>query len=245
MHSRATSLSLLIDNGISIFRELTSAQIEILKWMGVVAMILDHVGLIFYPDNINFRIAGRIAYPIFGFVLIHNYIYFTKNKLWYIKRLFFLALATEPFHMLLFWKYSVGINVFFMYSLVLASVYILEGHCKTIENSSFKKTLIAFIFALFMVASSFIGYFIVGYLLILSFYFSFKDSSGLSFMATLILLTALTYPVPYYVLGTLATLPVIFLVSKFNIPPIPRIKIIFYMFYPVHVCVILLLKPIG
>jgi len=68
--------------------KLNSSQIELFKWLAIFAMILDHVGFLLFPNEIEFRIIGRVAFPLFAFVLIHNYLFFTRDKIKFIQRLF-------------------------------------------------------------------------------------------------------------------------------------------------------------
>ncbi|MEG0998418.1 MAG: TraX family protein [Clostridiales bacterium] len=38
--------------------------IDILKIIGCAAMVFDHVGKVFFPNNLIFQIIGRLAYPL-------------------------------------------------------------------------------------------------------------------------------------------------------------------------------------
>ena len=40
-----------------------------LKIIAMVSMLLDHMGLLFFPDEQIFRILGRIAFPIFAYMI--------------------------------------------------------------------------------------------------------------------------------------------------------------------------------
>lgn len=60
-------------------------------------MVIDHVGLFFFPQYHLLRIIGRLAFPLFAW-LIANGAYYTKNGIRYLKRLFILAcIAQVPF----------------------------------------------------------------------------------------------------------------------------------------------------
>ena len=50
-----------------------------LKILAAVAMLIDHVGLLFFPLDMTFRIIGRISFPIFAFLLAEGCKY-TRNK---------------------------------------------------------------------------------------------------------------------------------------------------------------------
>ena len=51
-----------------------------LKIIGCILMIVDHVGCILFPRIMFFRIVGRLAMPIFAFLIAEG-CYYTKNKL--------------------------------------------------------------------------------------------------------------------------------------------------------------------
>ena len=68
---------------------LTSSQQELLKYFAILFMVIDHIGFKFYPEHIEFRYIGRLAYPTFAFLIIYNYIYNTSNKKKYLYRIFF------------------------------------------------------------------------------------------------------------------------------------------------------------
>lgn len=42
---------------------------DLLSKIGYIAMIINHLGKVFFPNYIIFQIVGRIAYPIFTYKL--------------------------------------------------------------------------------------------------------------------------------------------------------------------------------
>ena len=50
-----------------------------LKIIAAISMVIDHVGLMFFPTLKILRIIGRLAYPIFAFMIAEG-CYYTKNK---------------------------------------------------------------------------------------------------------------------------------------------------------------------
>src|SRR5690606_9347079 len=53
---------------------LTSGQHELLRWIGLTTMVVDHVGAILLPAHtaVPLRAVGRVAWPIFAFLLAYN-----------------------------------------------------------------------------------------------------------------------------------------------------------------------------
>lgn len=75
---------------------------EGLKLIACVSMLIDHVGAIFFSQVIMLRIIGRLAFPIFCFLLVEG-TYHTRNPKRYAFRLFIGALLSElPFDFLFF-----------------------------------------------------------------------------------------------------------------------------------------------
>ncbi|MBQ7432202.1 MAG: hypothetical protein IJV50_01840 [Lachnospiraceae bacterium] len=73
-----------------------------LKALAVVCMLIDHMGDVLFPHLIWMRIIGRLAFPIYCFVLSEGAVY-TKNWLAYAGRLLLLALVSEiPFDLAFF-----------------------------------------------------------------------------------------------------------------------------------------------
>ena len=54
-----------------------------LKIIAMVSMALDHIGLLFFPDVMLFRALGRIAFPIFAYMIAEGCRY-TKNRAKYL-----------------------------------------------------------------------------------------------------------------------------------------------------------------
>lgn len=58
-----------------------------LKLIAAAAMVADHVGLMFFPDLTILRIIGRLAFPIFAFMIAEGCRY-TRNRLRYFGMVF-------------------------------------------------------------------------------------------------------------------------------------------------------------
>lgn len=68
-----------------------------LKIIACVTMLIDHVGYLFFPEHIIFRIIGRIAFPIFAFLIAEGFLR-TKDSQEYLKRILLFAVISQvPF----------------------------------------------------------------------------------------------------------------------------------------------------
>ncbi len=206
-----------------------NSQIEILKYIALFLMAFDHYAALNLAEE--YRIIGRIVFPIFAFILVYNYIYNTSNKKNYIFRLFLFTLISQPFYYLVFEVNT--INIFGTLTLGLLILYINEEHFhfKILPN-------ILIILIVFPI-SLFIDYKFWGLLLIISFYIFLKNKNVLTFVLLLLsiyLINVLWNPI--YSLFGIVALFIIYLVTKFDIN-IKRInKWFFYLFYPIHLLVL-------
>ena len=70
---------------------------DLLKLLAFAAMLVDHIGYMYYPNVVLFRIVGRLAFPIFAYQIAVGYAH-TSNLKKYIQRLtLFAILAQIPF----------------------------------------------------------------------------------------------------------------------------------------------------
>lgn len=76
---------------------MTKKRSDTLKVIAILTMLVDHIGIILFPDKEMFRIIGRIAFPIFAYQLSIGYRH-TSDKIKYMFRLWMFALISQiPF----------------------------------------------------------------------------------------------------------------------------------------------------
>jgi hypothetical protein len=220
----------------------------ILKMIAIITMFIDHYTAILIPDNtmeyIIGRSIGRLAFPIFCFLLVEGF-YHTKSVNKYLIRLGIFALISEiPFDLAFSdttTKYGFlnHQNIFFTLFIGLFVIYLM----RIIEKRYTDNMIMINILNCIVVvaggsAASFLAtdYSFMGVLMIVTFYL-FRERK---FTLTIVLFVINTLnggP-----LQLLATLSMIFIVfyngkrgPKFN-------KYIFYGFYPVHILVLYLIS---
>jgi hypothetical protein len=111
-------------------------QNDILKIIAIVTMLVDHIGVLFFPDIMGFRTVGRIAFPIFAFFLANGFRY-SSNRLNYLKRLGIVALISQVPYMFLNLDFTFnyyGYNVIFLFMYGIGMLYIYEQMIEAKEN---------------------------------------------------------------------------------------------------------------
>lgn len=106
-----------------------------LKLLAIITMTIDHIGAVLLSEYDWLRIIGRLAFPIYCFLIVNGFRH-TSNVKKYIGRLFLFALLSEiPFDLVFFGKmyYTPYQNVFFTLSmglLMLELITLLRNYGK-------------------------------------------------------------------------------------------------------------------
>lgn len=99
-----------------------------LRLLALLSMLADHTGLALFPRVGVFRCVGRLAFPLYCFLLVQGYIH-THNVRAYARRLLLLAILSEiPFDLLIFGRVSCTVeqNVLFSLLLGLAAAWVID-----------------------------------------------------------------------------------------------------------------------
>ena len=111
------------------------------KGLALISMTIDHVGAILYPNDTVFRYIGRLAFPIFLFMLINSYKY-TKNRKAFFVRLIIFAIISEIPYYITFGDYF---NIGFTFLNLLIFVNCIEKIKRT-NNWAFRIFIISIAF---------------------------------------------------------------------------------------------------
>lgn len=103
-----------------------------LKIIAAISMVIDHVGFLFFPGVQIFRILGRLALPIFAFMIAEGCRY-TRNKLRYFLTIFILAALCQIVYFL--FDGSTDMSILVTFSLSILIVYALQFFKKTLFSS--------------------------------------------------------------------------------------------------------------
>lgn len=92
-----------------------------LKIIAALSMLIDHIGYVFMPQNMALRIIGRLAFPIFAFMISEGCKY-TKNKTRYFLTMFSFAFAYQ----LIFMEFH-DMSVMVTFSLSILGIFALDN----------------------------------------------------------------------------------------------------------------------
>jgi hypothetical protein len=221
-----------------------------IKLIAIVTMVIDHVGAFLFPNILFLRVIGRLAFPLFS-SLIANGAYYSKNRNKYLVRLFVFAIISQVPYLLtgrLIHPDFQGLNIFFTLFLGLLAIEIIRKY----------KSAVVFVTVVLVIGLlaeiAWVSYGLAGILSIVFFYKYFKDFKKMLISQALIFsISSLTPQIIQLfsgsiivientrVIQSLAVFSLIF-IYLYNEKPGPRLKYIFYVFYPAHLIIIYMIR---
>ncbi|MCQ2570814.1 MAG: conjugal transfer protein TraX [Candidatus Saccharibacteria bacterium] len=212
---------------------LSSAVLQIIA---IVTMVIDHVGCYFFPEQLWLRAIGRMAFPIFAFLLVEGFKH-TRSFPKYFARILVTAIVAQ-FAIAFLDKWS-NYNVLFSFCFSLIALLCIE------YGGFFIVAIPLLVLAAGAVNCS---YGIWGVLLVLGFYCVdglFRDKFFTKIALNLAVLTAITllmineYAWPVQIFAIFASVPIALYSGKKG-RRLPRI--FGYVFYPAHLFIIVLIR---
>lgn len=208
---------------------LTREQSTWIKLLAVAFMIIDHIGLVFFPEEMTWRIIGRLAFPLFAYQLAVGF-EFTSNRRLQLKYLVLFALISQiPYTLVTGMPWSaLHLNIFATFAMAYAIMMLWARPNK-----------FAFVIALagfFLILPS-TDYGLYGVFLPVGFYLLRKQPVGQ--VVLLILATALkAYDGSPLQVFAVFSVFVVLIISFIKMPHVHVSKWFFYWFYPVHLALI-------
>lgn len=231
-----------------------------LKLIAIISMTIDHIGFILLPDIIVLRYIGRLAFPIFAYMIAEG-CYYTKNKKKYILLVLLIGVLCQGVMIMVGREFR--LNIMFTLFFSIALIYLLQwavgrkdilgtaGHAsetmrttsgKPVRWAAFVLVLLACIFIAMVIPKFFplfhVDYGMGGILLPVVIYIPRERYQKLMAMAVwLVILCLNTHPFQWYCL--FALIPLLFYNGK---PGKYRLKYFFYFYYPVHLAILWAIK---
>ena len=228
-----------------------------LKLFACLSMLIDHVGLVLFPDIEAFRLIGRLAMPIFAFFIGEGCLH-TRNRRAYFLRVFILGIVCQAVYIA---EAAINggngfyLNILLTFSVAIPLCYLfiyIEKRLKAEEKDNLALIGFAMLLALVFLAERGVTALCdTAFGIELTFDYGFagiclpmfallgkdKRNRMLFFTYGLLILCAANYGSDY--LWTISTLLSLILLWLYNGKGGERnLKYFFYAFYPLHLVVI-------
>lgn len=204
-----------------------------IKLLAAILMVIDHIGYVFFPNLLIFRIVGRLSFPLFAWLIGEGEKY-TKNFNLYLTRLIALGIISQPVYYILFHQNYLNILAALALGLLairldkvtnlkVAFTFLLAGIAQLINAESGAYGVLMVVFLSKFEAKSvrwWIGWFVFNIICVIPLAI---NSLGLS----------------YQFFAVLA--PLFLLLWKGEQGPKGKW---FYAFYPVHLAILLIIKQL-
>ena len=219
-----------------------------LKIVACISMLIDHIGAILFPNVYILRIIGRVAFPVFAFLLAEGCFY-TRNKFRHLFVISFFAIVMQV--VLFIATKMIDFNIFIHFSIGVFLCYIINDIEKLIKR---RKILLCIFLTLLFIAVIvllicidkyttyfFSNYGIYGILLPVVLYLIKKYLNKIhiyfSIIAICICCVLMHYFTPYFyqLFGMISCCFIILYngkKGKYNL------KYLFYFFYPLHMVIL-------
>ena len=217
-----------------------------LKIIAMILMLLDHLWATIVPGNQWMTLVGRMAFPIFAFLLVEGFMHTSDYKK-YLKRLFIFALISEiPFNLIYTgsWFFPFHQNVLFTLILGLLCINEIDKFKKDKKVKGRIKNIFKILLFLLFGLIGFVDYGITGILTIIVFYlFRGFKFAWIGQLISLILLYWVFFKGQVFIVGnieiTLQSFGILSLIPiwLYNGKRGKKSKVLqygFYAFYPLH-----------
>ena len=218
-----------------------------LRLLALVCMCVDHAGLALFPSVSAFRCIGRLAFPLYCFLLVQGFRH-TRNLRAYARRLLLLACVSEiPFDLLIFGQVSSVLEQNVVFSLLLGLMALYAVKALAARPLPCALAILA-LMLLAMAAQVSFGW--LGIALCLAYGYAGDDKKRqalftvlltLLYSFTLLLSGVARAWVTVSLCAALSVLPILL----YNGRPGPRGKALtfcFYAAYPLHLCALLVIR---
>lgn len=211
----------------------------VLKIIAVISMLIDHSGYLIFNGFSFMNYIGRLAFPIFAFLITEGYIHTSNLKKYFYRLLIFAVISQIPYTLL--FPGNFGLNTLFTLALGLLS---LTVYCKL--NNKFLGTL-------FVILSAILSHFLhldYGWFGIISIFIFYIFKEKKIYMNISFIFTTFIYYF-YYFLSTsaleyLIIIPCCLLtlipINLYNGKKGKNVKYFLYLFYPLHLILLYIMK---
>ncbi len=141
---------------------------DILKIIAMVTMLIDHLGVLYFPDYQIFRSIGRIAFPIFAFYLAMGFSFTSDKKMYALRLLTFGVFAQMPYMFLNadVKAHFLGFNVLLLFTYAIGMLYVFDLAVNAIKKKDILLSIYFMIgLLIILIIPDFLAYIIHGFYL--------------------------------------------------------------------------------
>ena len=220
------------------FKGLTNNQLKIIA---MISMLIDHIGVAFFPQIKILRYIGRLAFPIYAYMIAEGCRY-TKNRKKYLGMIAAMAIVFQIVYFVFMKSIYQGILVNFCLS--IATIFAIESFIKNkkVSNRILMTLIIVAVLILHFVFpvvfknyGFYIDYNVWGLLLPILVYFAPNKKWRVAFTAILLVIMTLVSGKDMQ-WWSLMTIPLFVLYNETR--GSKKMKYVFYIFYPLHLVLI-------
>ncbi len=223
----------------------------VLKLIAVATMLIDHIGAILFPGQMLFRYIGRIAFPLFVFLLVEGFLYTRSVRKYEIRLLIFALISEVPFD--LAFNGSVlefsSQNVFFTLLLGLILLDLCQTIRKRLVDTAGMLVELALLFGFMIVASLLRTDYSAGGILLIYCFYKLRELLAVKYI--LLAGIAFLFFGSIELFCILAVIPMLMYNGKRGFrqniavttdgkrsPLYQLIRYLFYIFYPAHLLIL-------
>ena len=206
-------------------------------------MCVDHAGLALFPSASAFRCIGRLAFPLYCFLLAQGFAH-TRDIRAYARRLLLLACVSElPFDLLIFGRLSSAMEQNVVFSLLLGLLALCAARALSARPLPCALSILA-LMLLAMVTQVSFGW--LGVALCLAYGYAGGDKKRQALFTVLLTLLFSGVARGWVTISLCAALSAI-PILLYNGRPGPHGKALtffFYAAYPLHLCALLIVRAL-
>ena len=110
---------------------MTREQRQFIQWVAALTMLIDHIGMMFFPTVLGFRAIGRLSFPLFAFGIAQGVAY-TSDFRKYFLRILLVAVISQPIYLKAFEVSS--LNPLFMLAWGAMALYLWKQERKVMAG---------------------------------------------------------------------------------------------------------------
>lgn len=226
---------------------LTTSHIKI---FAIAFMLIDHIGYVFFPQIFLFRMFGRLAFPLFAWLIANGAIH-THNMNRYLIRIFLLAIISQIPYLLM--VHEVDPNYWDLNAIFSLFLGLFAIACFAITKHKLLRVIIIGIAVATAVICN-IDYGGVGVLSVIFFYLFFNDIKKMALSQFLIYVIPSILDTELYLVSNqldkihmvtvaepMAVLALVF-TALYTGKEGRKLQFLFYAFYPLHLLLLYLVK---